>query len=57
MAHDIALEDEIARLRGLDLRALQARKVETAQARDLVLKRGVVVSHGLSPRSEPVERC
>ena len=39
---------------------LEAREVETAQARDLILEWSVLVSHGISPRwtdLKPLERC
>ena len=39
---------------------LQAGKVETAQARDLILEWCVLLSHGISPRwtdLKPLERC
>ena len=38
----------------------EGREVETAQARDLIIKCGVLLSHGISPLwtdLKPLERC
>ena len=39
---------------------LEGREVETAQARDLIIKCGVLLSHGISPLwtdLKPLDRC